>query len=68
MGLVSISSCGRKLSMLGCQGLEEGEPGGRRQREMGTKRQVIETRMRWAGREVKRKDGKQSERLVSQLF
>ena len=51
MGLVSISSCGRKLSMLGRQGLEEGEPGGRRQREMGTRRQVIETRMRWAGRE-----------------
>ena len=39
------------MSMLGRQGLEEGEPGGRRQREMGTKRQVIETRMRWAGRE-----------------
>ena len=34
--------------MLGRQGLEEGEPGGRRQREMGTRRQVIETRMRWA--------------------
>lgn len=41
----------RNLSVLGHQGLEEGEPGGRRQREMGTRRQAVETRMRWAGRE-----------------
>lgn len=51
MGLVSISSCGGKLLVLGRQGLEEGEPGGRRQRAMGTRRQAVETGMKGAGRE-----------------
>ena len=54
--------------MLGRQGLEEGEPGGRRQRAMGTRRQAVETGMKGAGREGVRKKKKKTPLKVQVTF